>query len=195
MKKARANTGDFWDKKLLEVEEKDPNRWRHTGYKKMYIEGDSSSGSEGKKGAVRPARRVERSRSRERRIRSPEIPRRRSPKSPDQSAKYRMPRSPPRGGGGGGRRPPTRSPDMVRRRPRSPIDMPIRRKSPRRSPPPRSPIHHHHEIRRRALSPPHRINSPMVRRRSPPPTMMEKRGHAPLPHQSSRAKPPSPPKV
>uniref|UniRef100_A0A1B0A390 Uncharacterized protein n=1 Tax=Glossina pallidipes TaxID=7398 RepID=A0A1B0A390_GLOPL len=43
MKKARANTNDYWDKKLLEVEEKDPNRWRHTGYKKMYIEGETSS--------------------------------------------------------------------------------------------------------------------------------------------------------
>lgn len=46
MKKARANTNDYWDKKLLEVEEKDPNRWRHTGYKKMYIEGESSSESD-----------------------------------------------------------------------------------------------------------------------------------------------------
>lgn len=44
MKKARANTNDYWDKKLLEMEEKDPNRWRHTGYKKMYIEGELSSG-------------------------------------------------------------------------------------------------------------------------------------------------------
>lgn len=46
MKKARANTNDYWDKKLLEVEEKDPNRWRHSGYKKMYIEGESSSESD-----------------------------------------------------------------------------------------------------------------------------------------------------
>jgi hypothetical protein len=51
MKKARArqtnNTNDYWDKKLLEVEEKDPNRWRHTGYKKLYIHnGESSSESE-----------------------------------------------------------------------------------------------------------------------------------------------------
>jgi len=29
MKKARANTtNDYWDKKLIEAEEKDPNRWR-----------------------------------------------------------------------------------------------------------------------------------------------------------------------
>lgn len=46
MKKARANTNDYWDKKLLEVEEKDPNRWRHSGYKKMYIEGESTSESD-----------------------------------------------------------------------------------------------------------------------------------------------------
>ncbi|XP_073847362.1 uncharacterized protein isoform X1 [Musca autumnalis] len=50
MKKARANTNDYWDKKLLEVEEKDPNRWRHTGYKKMYIQGESSSGESDREG-------------------------------------------------------------------------------------------------------------------------------------------------
>lgn len=45
MKKARQSnaTNDYWDKKLLEVEEKDPNRWRHTGYKKLYIHGKESS--------------------------------------------------------------------------------------------------------------------------------------------------------
>lgn len=50
MKKARANTNDYWDKKLLEMEEKDPNRWRHTGYKKMYIEGELSSGESDRDG-------------------------------------------------------------------------------------------------------------------------------------------------
>ncbi|XP_055902361.1 WAS/WASL-interacting protein family member 1 isoform X2 [Eupeodes corollae] len=53
MKKARANTNDYWDKKLLEVEEKDPNRWRHTGYKKMYIQGESSSGESDREGNFR----------------------------------------------------------------------------------------------------------------------------------------------
>lgn len=52
MKKARANTNDYWDKKLLEVEEKDPNRWRHTGYKKMYIQGESSSGESDREGDI-----------------------------------------------------------------------------------------------------------------------------------------------
>lgn len=52
MKKARANTNDYWDKKLLEVEEKDPNRWRHTGYKKMYIQGESSSGESDREAEV-----------------------------------------------------------------------------------------------------------------------------------------------
>lgn len=38
MKKARQQpTNEYWDKKLLEAEEKDPNRWKHTGYRKMYI--------------------------------------------------------------------------------------------------------------------------------------------------------------
>lgn len=37
MKKARQQpANEYWDKKLLEAEEKDPNRWKHTGYKKMY---------------------------------------------------------------------------------------------------------------------------------------------------------------
>lgn len=41
MKKARQqpSTNEYWDKKLLEAEEKDPNRWKHTGYKKMYVNG------------------------------------------------------------------------------------------------------------------------------------------------------------
>lgn len=40
MKKARlAPTNEYWDKKLLEAEEKDPGRWRHSGYKKMYVNG------------------------------------------------------------------------------------------------------------------------------------------------------------
>ncbi|KAJ2938611.1 hypothetical protein O0L34_g11923 [Tuta absoluta] len=42
MKRARQGSPGTWDRKLLEVEEKDPNRWRHTGYKQMYIEGDRS---------------------------------------------------------------------------------------------------------------------------------------------------------
>ncbi|CRK98254.1 CLUMA_CG011616, isoform A [Clunio marinus] len=46
MKKARQQpTNEYWDKKLLEVEEKDPNRWKHTGYKKMYVHGSRRSRS------------------------------------------------------------------------------------------------------------------------------------------------------
>ncbi|XP_014212702.1 serine/arginine repetitive matrix protein 1 [Copidosoma floridanum] len=43
MKKARESQSNYWNKKLLEVEEKDPNRWRHSGYKEMYI-GSAASG-------------------------------------------------------------------------------------------------------------------------------------------------------
>ena len=46
MKKARreGTTGQsqYWNKKLLEAEEKDPNRWRHSGYKELYGEKSSS---------------------------------------------------------------------------------------------------------------------------------------------------------
>lgn len=123
MKKARANTNDYWDKKLLEVEEKDPNRWRHTGYKKMYIEGESSSESD--RESFRFNRnRGSRSRSRNRkspsppgRKRSPNDVRRRSPLSPAQRGSGRRTPDPKR---------PPRSPD-VRRRPRSPPPEPPRR--------------------------------------------------------------------
>ncbi|XP_055307544.1 serine/arginine repetitive matrix protein 1 isoform X2 [Sitodiplosis mosellana] len=105
MKKARANTNDYWDKKLLEVEEKDPNRWRHTGYKKMYIEGESSSESD--RESFRYSRgslnRNRCSRSRSRTRKSPPMSplskrtqsdlRRRSPQSPNQRNIRRTPES------------------------------------------------------------------------------------------------------
>ncbi|XP_055705288.1 serine/arginine repetitive matrix protein 1 isoform X2 [Phlebotomus papatasi] len=124
MKKARASTGEYWDKKLLEVEEKDPNRWRHSGYKKLYIEGESSSEDSDAVPEYRGySSRQRSSRSRSRGRRSP-------PRSPD-----------PR------RRTP-RSPEIRGKRPRSPVDPPMRRRSPR-SPrsPPRSPMH---DMRRRS---------------------------------------------
>ncbi|XP_059608652.1 serine/arginine repetitive matrix protein 1 [Phlebotomus argentipes] len=150
MKKARASTGEYWDKKLLEVEEKDPNRWRHSGYKKLYIEGESSSdGSDVEYRGY--TRRASRSRSRGRRSppRSPEM-RRRSPKSPD--ARRRAPRSP----------------EMRPKRPRSPAEPPVRRRSPR-SPrsPPRSPVH---EMRRRSPMVQKSKASQMVPRSKRPPS-------------------------
>ena len=40
MRKARQQpANEYWDKKLLEAEEKDPNRWKHSGFKKMYVNG------------------------------------------------------------------------------------------------------------------------------------------------------------
>ncbi|XP_044735269.1 serine/arginine repetitive matrix protein 1 isoform X2 [Chrysoperla carnea] len=96
MKKARAspNANGYWDKKLLEVEEKDPNRWRHTGYKALYIEGSSPSPSPSRRngGSSPPPRRnggsVRRSRSRSRQRRTPPAP------SASTSSRPR-PRSPP----------------------------------------------------------------------------------------------------
>lgn len=151
MKKARALPNDYWDKKLIEAEEKDPNRWRHTGYKKLYIEGDNgslenervligTSGGDSYRYSNQHAMRKSRSRSRNRRTppspgrRSQEL-RRRSPKST--YIPKRISRSPDKK---------RRSPD-VRRKPRSPQQIPMRRKSPRL---PRSPV----EIRRRSPPPP-----------------------------------------
>lgn len=108
MKKARANTSnDYWDKKLLDIEEKDPNRWRHTGFRQMYLEGDSSP--EGRAAEPEPplhyreSREAPRTRERERlpprrRSRSPprELPPARRARSPPPSrAPARRPPSPP----------------------------------------------------------------------------------------------------
>ncbi|KAK0086876.1 hypothetical protein PV325_002318 [Microctonus aethiopoides] len=71
MRKARESQSSYWNKKLLEVEERDPNRWRHSGYKELYVGGANSG---------------ETSRSHPR---SPRSPRPRSPHSP-------RVRSPPR---------------------------------------------------------------------------------------------------
>lgn len=170
MKKARAATNDYWDKKLLEVEEKDPNRWRHTGYKKMYIEGESSSESE--RDSFRFNRnRNSRSRSRNRKSppqSSPTLRKRVSPPSP--LALVRGRRTPET------KRP--RSPDM-RRRPRSPPE-PVRRKSSRS---PRSPI----SVRKH--TPPSPVN-----RRAPVPVHHKQRAPAGSANILPRSKrPPSPP--
>ncbi|KAK4883673.1 hypothetical protein RN001_006992 [Aquatica leii] len=132
MKKARAsaNSNEYWDKKILEVEAKDPNltishhfSWRHSGYKSLYLDGSSSPS---------PSRR---SRSRSpvgrRSPRSP--PSRRSPvgrRSPRSPALRRSPlnrRSPPS----------RRSPPVARRSPPPPARSAktVRPRSPR-SPPP-----------------------------------------------------------
>lgn len=108
MKRARQSSPGSWDRKLLEVEEKDPNRWRHTGYKQLYLERRSGSGSP-------------------RRSRSPPPPRKsRSPVRRRTRSPIRAPRHSPR------RSPIRRSPV---RRARSPVQ---RRERPRPpSPPPR----------------------------------------------------------
>jgi hypothetical protein len=86
MKKARqASPNEYWDKKLLEAEEKDPGRWKHSGYKKMYVNG------------------VRKSRSRSPVMRNPVSPvpvRRRTPeryrpKSPPPPARYARKSPPP----------------------------------------------------------------------------------------------------
>ncbi|CAH1985577.1 unnamed protein product [Acanthoscelides obtectus] len=176
MKKARAQksptSGAFWDKKLLEVEAKDPNRWRHSGYKSLYMDG-SRSPSPGS-----------RSRSRSR-TRSPLPPRRspplvrRSPRSPPYRA--RSPRSPPPSRSSRGRR------SSSARRPPSPLPphhRPPSPRSPRRSPSNSSisscsdescsvcsPKHHRGvRSRSRSFSPPHvPVKGRLGRPPSPPP--------------------------
>ncbi|XP_004522863.1 serine/arginine repetitive matrix protein 1 isoform X1 [Ceratitis capitata] len=206
MKKARANTNDYWDKKLLEVEEKDPNRWRHTGYKKMYIQGDSSSGESDREGGFRynsasggpvggpPPNSGRYARSRSPRSRSHSRLRKSPPLSP-----HMRRRSPPLDIGGGRRMSPPPM-DGMRGRPRSP---PPRGGIPPRSPsdmgrgrmpgggnrprsPPEPPMR-----RKSSRSPLARRRSPpnIGRRRSPPPAGPSKRGQI-LPRSK---RPPSPP--
>ncbi|CAH0403798.1 unnamed protein product [Chilo suppressalis] len=121
MKRARQASPGSWDRKLLEVEEKDPNRWRHTGYKQMYLNGS---------GSVSP-----------RRSRSPRPKRSRSP-LPRRSRSPRVSRSPRRSRSRSPRREQRRSPRRTPIR-RSPIVPPRRRSRsprPRARPPPRAPV-------------------------------------------------------
>lgn len=75
MRKARESQSSYWNKKLLEAEERDPNRWRHSGYKELYV-GSSNEPSRGHP-------------------KSPRSPRSRSPHSPrPRSPRTRSPRSP-----------------------------------------------------------------------------------------------------
>lgn len=119
MKKARAgSTNEYWDKKLLEAEEKDPNRWRHSGYKKMYIEDESSSDS-GADAFRFNRNRASRSRSRSRNRKSPPTsPLRRQGEVRRQSPMRR--RSPPD----------IRRPRSPERRPRTPPSPVMKRRSP-----------------------------------------------------------------
>lgn len=91
MKKARQQpANEYWDKKLLEAEEKDPNRWKHTGYKKMYVNGNPiqsrKSRSPIRKTPISP-----------RIIRHPQSPiRRRMSRTPDRYRERYARKSPPR---------------------------------------------------------------------------------------------------
>ncbi|XP_037952906.1 serine/arginine repetitive matrix protein 1 isoform X2 [Teleopsis dalmanni] len=179
MKKARANTNDYWDKKLIEAEEKDPNRWRHTGYKKMYIQGESSSGESdrevnyrfnstgGPSGGPPPG--------------SGRFGRSRSPRSRSRSRMHKSPVSPPMR-----RRTPPNNIDGIGRRmsPLSSLDGPPRGRprSPPRGLPPRSPS----DLGRRPMLGSVRNSRP----RSPPePSMRRKPSRSPIgrrrsPHNS-----------
>lgn len=94
MKKARQQpANEYWDKKLLEAEEKDPNRWKHTGYKKMVYEGGRVNGARKSRSRSPMVRKTPVSpRSRPHMPQSPV--RRRMSRTPERSERYR-PRSPP----------------------------------------------------------------------------------------------------
>ncbi|XP_043642529.1 basic salivary proline-rich protein 2 isoform X1 [Drosophila teissieri] len=215
MKKARANTtNDYWDKKLIEAEEKDPNRWRHTGYKKMYIQGESSSGEserdgrEGREGGAPPYGRYPPTGGP-------------PPGPPPPSQRYGRSRSPHSRSRSRLRKSPPLSPPPRRRSPPMAMHSGMDRRGGPRSPPmPRSPNNSHDALMRRPgnghggrpRSPPepsggssssslrrkpNASRSPLGRRRSPPlpppsSSVMEKRG--PVAHILPRSKrPPSPP--
>ncbi|XP_066991191.1 serine/arginine repetitive matrix protein 2 [Anabrus simplex] len=96
MKKARregTTQSSYWTKKLLEVEEKDPNRWRHSGYKELYGGGNNSphgSHSSHKRSRSRSPRPRRRSR-----VRSPPLPSRpRSRSRERERERERRPRTP-----------------------------------------------------------------------------------------------------
>lgn len=107
MKKARQQpTNDYWDKKLLEAEDKDPNRWKHSGYKKMYVhERKSRSRSPMRKTPVSPrVRHIPQSPMRRRPLsRTPERHKPRSPPPPRYPREMVKPKEIYRGGKGHGR--------------------------------------------------------------------------------------------
>ncbi|XP_014468592.1 PREDICTED: serine/arginine repetitive matrix protein 1 [Dinoponera quadriceps] len=77
MRKARESQSSYWNKKLLEAEERDPNRWRHSGYKELYVGGTGEPSGRGHPRSPRSPR-----------PRSPHSPRPRSPRA----ARSRSPR-------------------------------------------------------------------------------------------------------
>uniref|UniRef100_A0A2M4AHC4 Putative transcriptional regulator icp4 n=1 Tax=Anopheles triannulatus TaxID=58253 RepID=A0A2M4AHC4_9DIPT len=165
MKKARAFPNETWDKKLLEAEEKDPNRWRHSGYKKLYLEDDPSSSD-----SERPVRFGNGGR------------RSRSPRSPPRNRRTPSPLPPMRK-----RHLSPHSPIPMRRRSPSPINRKPHPPEPKRRPRSPSP-----RMRRKSPPPPmmRRPLSPELRRRSPPPRM----GLAGSPRRERRMSPqPLPP--
>lgn len=190
MKKARAGTNDYWDKKLLEVEEKDPNRWRHTGFKKMYIEGDENSSSGGESDRESNYR-YKRNNGREReevyrrqsRSRSRSGPRKSPPTPPPQNRR----REPPADHRRSPRRVQPRSPGrMAHRSPEASRKMYRMQHSP-----PRANRSSRSPVPRGRRSPP----SPPMRRRSPdPPSAPPSRKHGGQILPRSK-RPPSPPRV
>ncbi|KAH8401518.1 hypothetical protein KR009_006075 [Drosophila setifemur] len=196
MKKARANTtNDYWDKKLIEAEEKDPNRWRHTGYKKMYIQGESSSGESDRDVVPREGREPREGRDGREGREGREggappyarYPPGGGPPPGPPPQRYGRSRSPHSRSRSRLRKSPPLSPPPRRRSPPMPMHGMERRGGPRSPPMPRSPNNHDGMMRRpgnghgRPRSPPepssgssslrrkpNASRSPLGRRRSPP---------------------------
>lgn len=92
MKKARQQpANEYWNKKILEVEEKDPNRWKHTGFKKMYVNGVRKSRSRSPRKA--PSSPRQRPQSPPRRRGPSRTPERYKPRSPPPRYAREMPKS------------------------------------------------------------------------------------------------------
>ncbi|CAG9818275.1 unnamed protein product [Phaedon cochleariae] len=209
MKKARAqkspNSGVFWDKKLLEVEAKDPNRWRHSGYKSLYIDGSPPSPGSRRSRSRSPPAGSSAAAAFGRRSPPSATMRRRSPRSPPP----RFSRSPSPRAVGRRRSPPlryrSRSPPPGSARASRPMGRPRSPPSPREPPSSRHPKRRsvsnssisscsddscsvcspkgHRNARSRSRSPSPRMRRPLPKAPpSPPP-----------PKQRTRPRPPSPP--
>ncbi|CAH1396745.1 unnamed protein product [Nezara viridula] len=162
MKKARRDGSQsaYWNKKLLEAEEKEPDRWCHSGYKELYHGGEkkspASSGSDSRS----------RSGSSSPRTRSPVRPR--SPRQKTSKGKSRSPKARSRSPKARSRSPKarTRSPKPRSRSPKARTRSPkVRSRSPKaRS---RSPKLRSRSPKGRSRSPRGRSRSPRIRSRSP----------------------------
>ncbi|XP_024082986.1 serine/arginine repetitive matrix protein 2 isoform X2 [Cimex lectularius] len=191
MKKARSqrsgSQSTYWNKKLLEAEEKDPNRWRHSGYKELYHGEKRTSRSQSGTDSLSKSKSRSRSVSSGKSIVKSRLSPRHRPRSPRRDSRARSPQErnwSPRHRERGrlsyssGRSPrDTRDSPRIDTRPKSPHRSPRRESVDRNVKSSRA--HSSRRDSRGSMRSPERSRSPRGRRRSPIPRTPPKRPPSP----------------